>query len=208
MIEILDEENYEKAVFTLAEKDTDLANITAKFGIPPTWFRATGFPTLIHIILEQQVSLASAKACFDKLNAVCEPLTPEIFLRFSDEELKRFGFSRQKTLYARELAKAVSGKTLDLENLSKFSDEKVRAELTRIKGIGNWTADIYLLMCLRRTDIFPVGDLALQIAVKEVKGLEKRPTGEELGEIGKIWQPFRAVATRLFWHFYLKRKRK
>ena len=207
MIEILDEENYEKAVFTLAGKDADLANIVENFGIPPTWFRVSGFPTLVHIILEQQVSLASAKACFDKLNAVCEPLTPENFLRFSDEELKKIGFSRQKTLYSRELANAVLNKTLDWENLSEFSDEKVRAELTRIKGIGNWTADIYLLMSLLRPDVMPKGDLALHVAWKNLNNLPNRPTSDEFLEIAERWKPNRAVAARLLWHFYLCEKR-
>ncbi len=203
---ILNETNYQTAISALCQSEADFAQVIEKYGNPPTWFRAEGFPTLLHIILEQQVSLASAKACFDKLNAACEPLTPEFILRFSDEELKTIGFSRQKTLYARELAKAVGEKRLDLENLANLTDDEVRVELTKIKGIGNWTVDIYLLMCLRRADFFPFGDLALQVAWKELKNLEKRPTAEELEKIGAKWKPFRAVAARILWHFYLQRK--
>jgi len=167
------------------------------------WDREPGFPTLVHIILEQQVSLASAKAAYDRLLAAASPLTPAIFLEFDDVELKRFGFSRQKTTYGRGLAQAILDGHLDLAKLEALDDAAVRSELMVIKGIGPWTADIYLLMALRRPDVWPIGDLALASAAWRVKGLASRPTPEELDDLGAGWRPWRAVAARLLWRYYL-----
>lgn len=167
------------------------------------WAREPGFPTLLYIILEQQVSLASARAAFDRLRAAVAPLTPQGFLELDDAALKVIGFSRQKAGYGRHLARAILEGRLDLAALSAREDALVRSELTRIKGIGPWTADIYLLMALRRPDVWPVDDLALAAAVQRVKGLDRRPTPEELEEVGSAWQPWRAVAARLLWHYYL-----
>jgi DNA-3-methyladenine glycosylase II len=182
----LDKRTLAQAVNCLASLDSDLAKIAADLGPPPLWARHQGFQTLIHIILEQQVSLSSARAAFDRLLLAATPLTPERFLQISDTELKSIGFSRQKTLYGRCLA-----------------HESVRSELMRVKGIGRWTSDIYLLMALLRPDVWPRGDLALALAVQRVKRLKERPTEEELGNISSEWQPWRSVAARLFWHYYL-----
>ena len=134
-------------------------------------------PALLdHIILEQQVSLASAKAAFDRLNSAVRPLTPRRFLKLTDAELLRIGFSRQKTLYTRLLAESLSRRHFDLRYLHELHDDAARKMLIAFKGIGNWTADIYLLSALRRPDIWPVGDLALATAVQEVKQLRKRPS--------------------------------
>ena len=190
----------------LTKKDKQLAKIYKTFGEPPMWQREPGFATLIHIILEQQVSLSSAKAAFDKL-AKQTDVTPENFLTLDDATLKRIGFSRQKTRYGRALAqKIVDG--LELEELHTQPDDSIRSELIKLPGIGNWTIDIYLLMALNRPDVLPVGDLALQIAVKEVKGLASRPNTEELVTLAKPWQPYRSAATKLLWHYYLSRKLK
>jgi DNA-3-methyladenine glycosylase II len=167
------------------------------------WAREPGFPTLIHIILEQQVSLASARAAYDRLLAAASPLTPDRFLELDDAQLKRIGFSRQKTAYGRELAGAILGGRLDLAGLETLDDADVRSELTGIKGIGPWTADIYLLMALRRPDVWPSGDLALASAAQRVKRLAARPTPDELDTLGADWAPWRAVAARLLWHYYL-----
>ncbi|CAN5889161.1 DNA-3-methyladenine glycosylase [soil metagenome] len=189
----------------LAEQDADLATILANHGYPPLWRRPPGFGTLLHIILEQQVSVVSARAAFERLTEVATPLTPESFLELDDAVLKRVGFSRQKTRYGRALAAAVSAGELDLGGLEALDDDAVRRELTRIVGIGNWTADIYLMMALGRPDVWPRGDLALAVAVQEVKGLATRPRSEALSALAEAWQPYRAVAARLFWHYYLSR---
>ena len=190
----------------LVKRDRDLAQIVHTFGYPPSWQRKPGFATLIRIILEQQVSYASAKAAFKRLNDAVETLDPENFLTLNDDELKAIGFSRQKTRYGRILAQAVADRTLDLERLSNLDDDTIREELTKIKGIGDWTVDIYLMMALQRQDVFPAKDLAVAIAVKEIKNLATRPKAAELVEIAQIWQPYRAIATKILWHYYLNRK--
>jgi len=192
-----------EGVSELAQRDPDLARIVSAFGPPPLWERQPGFPTLIYIILEQQVSLASARAAYNRLVQAAQPLTPENFLRFSDEALKAIGFSRQKTRYGRELAHAVLSGSLNLDALEGLEDGEVRERLMKIKGIGVWTADIYLLMALGRPDIWPRGDLALHAAMQQVKGLPKRPTSEEAHAISAAWHPWRAAAARLLWHLYL-----
>jgi DNA-3-methyladenine glycosylase II len=195
-----------QAVSHLTGCDPTLAQIVQRYGLPPLWAREPGFPTLIHIILEQQVSLASAKAAFDRLCASLTPLTPQGFLSLDDAQLKIMGFSRQKTHYGRELAQAILDGKVDLEHLAGLDDETVRTELKQIKGIGDWTVDIYLLMALRRPDAFPAGDLALLAAMQQIKGLDTRPTPTELNALAESWRPYRAVATRLLWHFYLNEK--
>jgi len=167
------------------------------------WDRRPGFATLVHIILEQQVSLASARACFDKLAASVGELTPATLLALDDAALRAAGFSRQKIEYARVLATAVRDGGLDLEALAEENDDSVRRHLMSVKGIGRWTADIYLLMALGRPDVWPVGDLALVVAAKKVKKLETRPSADEFRELGEAWRPWRSIAARLLWHHYL-----
>lgn len=190
----------------LIKRDRNLADIIDRWGYPPQWQRKPGFPTLIRIILEQQVSYASAKATFKRLNSVVENLTPESFLTLDDVELKAIGFSRQKTRYGRILAQAIFDRELDLESLSTATDQVVRRELIKIKGIGDWTVDIYLMMALQRQDVFPAKDLAVAIAVKEIKELSSRPTAAQLEIIAEPWKPYRAIATKILWHYYLNRK--
>ena len=194
------------AVEQLAAADPDLAAIVERFGPPPLWDRVPGFATLVHIILEQQVSLASAQAAFDRLRAAADPLTPARFLDLTDAELLTIGFSRQKARYGRALATALNGGSLDLDSLTSLDDDSAHRELVAIPGIGPWTATIYLLMVLGRPDLWPVGDIALAQAVAEVKGLERRPSPLEMAELGETWRPWRSVAARLFWHDYLSRR--
>jgi DNA-3-methyladenine glycosylase II len=195
-----------KGVRELAERDADLARIASTYGPPPLWEREPGFHTLIHIILEQQVSLASAQAAYNRLEGAIQPLAPKNFLRLTDEELKRIGFSRQKTSYGRELANAILDGRLDLSGLGELENEDVKNQLMNVKGIGSWTADIYLLMVLGRPDIWPKGDLALITALQRVKGWLRRPTPDEVKTMSDEWQPWRAVAARLLWHFYLSER--
>jgi DNA-3-methyladenine glycosylase II len=192
----------------LAEMDAGLARVYRTYGRPPLWDRPMGFATLLQIILEQQVSLASAKACFDKLAAHLGEITPEGLLTLTDTKLKTIGFSRQKTAYARHLSEAVAENRIDLEDLRHLPDAEVKTELIKLKGIGEWTSDIYLLMAMLRPDVMPRGDIALHEAYRRLTGADKRPGSDEFIKIAEKWSPFRSVAARLLWHFYLAEKRK
>ncbi len=205
-VEALDRVTLDSAVAELAERDTDLAGIVARHGPPPLWDREPGFATLLHIVLEQQVSLASARAAFDRLRDAAQPLTPARFLDFSDAELLAIGFSRQKARYGRALATAVDTGTLDLATVATLDDDAAADALETIPGIGRWTSTIYLLMVLGRPDVWPVGDIALARAVADVRGLADRPGPEAMAEIGEAWRPWRSVAARLLWHDYLARR--
>ena len=201
----LSKSDFNSAIRILSVRDRDLANVIARFGNPPQWKREPGFATLIQIILEQQVSSASAKATFIKLSAAITNLTPESFLTLDDIQLKAIGFSRQKIRYGRELAHAIIDGQLDLNSLEKLDDLAIRKKLTQIKGIGDWTVDMYLMMALQRQDVFPSKDLAVAIAVKEIKNLSERPKTTQLESIAEVWQPYRAIATKILWHYYLNR---
>ena len=203
---MLDEMAFQSGIRELTVRDADLARVIETYGAPPLWVREPGFPSLVYIILEQQVSLASARAAFQRLRAAASPLTPTRFLKLSDTQLKQIGFSRQKTLYTRLLAESLVKRHLDLNDLHDLSDDAARKFLIALKGIGTWTADIYLLSALRRPDIWPVGDLALAVAVQEVKRLRSRPSPARLEKLGQLWRPYRAVAARLFWHAYLSKR--
>ena len=197
--------DFNSGIEILTKGDRDLAKIIAEFDNPPQWKREPGFPTLIQIILEQQVSLASAKATFNRLCKTINPLTPEYFISLSQAKLKIIGFSRQKIIYSRELANTILNNQLDLKSLEKLDDLTIRKKLLQIKGIGDWTVDMYLMMALQRPDIFPSKDLAVAIAVKEIKHLSTRPKPTELELIAETWRPYRAVATQILWHYYLNR---
>ena len=171
------------------------------------WTRACTFQTLIHFILEQQVSLASARAALIKLKEKTGTITPQKILALSDEEMKSCYFSRQKLKYARHLAEAIVSKKLALKKLFALTDEDVRKELTSIKGIGNWTADVYLLFALQRTDVFPTGDLAMMNAFKEIKKLDKNISKDETLRVAEQWKPYRSIATMMLWHYYLRKKK-
>ncbi|HEY3139096.1 MAG TPA: DNA-3-methyladenine glycosylase 2 family protein [Blastocatellia bacterium] len=199
----LSDEALARGVRLLSRRDADLRQIVRRFGAPPMWSRDAGFSTLLHIILEQQVSLASAKAAHTKLLELVSPLTPQAFLRLDDATLKAVGFSRQKTAYGRNLARSIAEGDLDLNALASMDDAAVRSELVKIKGIGRWTTDIYLLMVLRRPDIWPTGDLALATAAQKLKRLKTRPTTADLEAMSARWRPWRAVAARILWHYYL-----
>ncbi|MGV2827857.1 DNA-3-methyladenine glycosylase family protein [Myxosarcina sp. GI1(2024)] len=202
------ESNLSLGLRELIQRDRDLARVVNSLGKPPSWQRKPGFATLIRIILEQQVSLASARAVYDRLCATAKPLTPESFLVLNDFQLKAVGFSRQKSRYGRELASAVVSGQLNFDQLQKLDDLAIRRELTKIKGIGNWTVDMYLMMALQRPDVFPPGDLAVAIAVEQIKNLATRPKPAELLLIAEAWRPWRAIATKILWHYYLNRGKK
>lgn len=190
----------------LAARDELLRNIHATFGDPPLWQRASGFRTLVHIILEQQVSLSSAKSMLTRLETAIQPFTPERFIELGEPGLRLFGVTRQKSAYLLHLSESIARGELSFRKLSTLTDDQVLVQLTRIKGIGLWSANIYLLMAMRRADIWPSGDLALAVAIKELKGLAAKPSPEELDVIAEAWRPHRAVAARMLWQYYLGRK--
>lgn len=192
----------------LAASDSIFRHVYDLYGPPPLWDRPAGFATLLQIILEQQVSLASAKACFDKLAACLGEVSPEGVLSLDDGQLRAVGFSRQKAAYARHLSEAVLGGRIDLDLLQQMPDDEVKAELINLKGIGEWTSDIYLLMALLRPDIMPKGDIALHAAYQKLSGLSSRPGSDEFVAMAEKWKPHRSVAARLLWHFYLSERRK
>jgi DNA-3-methyladenine glycosylase II len=187
----------------LAESDADLAAIIRSHGYPPMWNRPNTFETLVHFILEQQVSLASALSALNKLRDKIKEITPQKVLRLSDEELKACYFSRQKTGYVRYLAESVISGQVDLQSFPNLPDDEVRTTLVALKGIGNWTVDVYLIFVLQRADIFPLGDLAAVNAVKRIKHLPKDTHRDALLPVIDRWKPHRTIATMLLWHYYL-----
>jgi DNA-3-methyladenine glycosylase II len=190
----------------LAARDELLAGIHATYGDPPLWRRATGFTTLVHIILEQQVSLKSAKSMLVRLQGAIEPFTPERFVELGDAHLRGLGVTRQKSSYLIDLSTSIVNGDLSFTTLARMSDDEARLALTRIKGIGLWSADVYLLMAMRRADIWPAGDLALAVAMKELLGLAARPAPLELERWAEQWRPHRAVAARMLWQYYLGKR--
>jgi len=207
MAKSLTDAGYDRALGALTGRDDDLARVVADHGKPPRRARDPGFATLALLILEQQVSLASARATYDRLAAACGEIRPQAILALGDDALRGIGLSRQKARYVRLLAAEVDDGALDLDRLDRLGDDDARGELTRITGIGDWTADIYLLTALQRPDVWPAKDLALQVAAHEVKGLGARPGHEALTELGEAWRPYRTVAARILWHYYLNTKR-
>ena len=177
--------------------------ILDRAGTPRFRRRRNGFATLLHIILEQQVSIDAAAAMHRRLAELCQPLAPEPFLALDDATLRRCGFSRQKMDYARRLSEAVVSGTFDFARLEAAADAAVLAELISLKGIGRWSAEIYLIFALGRSDVWPAADLGLQLAVADCLGLAERPGERQLREIGDAWAPWRSVAACLFWQSYL-----
>ena len=177
--------------------------IIERAGAPRFRRRRNGFPTLLHIILEQQVSIDAAAAMHRRLAGLCQPLMPAPFLALDDATLRSCGFSRQKMGYGRGLAQAVTSGSLDFAALDAAPDAAALATLISLKGIGRWSAEIYLIFALGRPDIWPAGDLGLQLAVAECLGLDARPSEPALRDIGEAWQPWRSVAACLFWQSYL-----
>src|SRR5579872_4797635 len=206
MLNTFSSDSFRSRCDDLARSDKDLAAIIRSHGYPPMWNRPNTFETLVHIILEQQVSLASALAALNKLRNCIGEITPPKVLRLSDQELKACYFSRQKTAYVKFLAESVVARRIDLETLAGLSDDEVRETLTTLKGIGNWTVDVYLIFALQRADIFPLGDLAAINALKRIKKLPKETHRDRLMPVIEQWKPNRTIATMLLWHYYLSER--
>jgi DNA-3-methyladenine glycosylase II len=204
--DVLTPDTLATAAKLLARRDKDLAGILRTLGPPPLWARRPGFPTLVHIILEQQVSLASAASMLARLRKNVIPFQPARMIELGEGHLKALGLTRQKTAYCLDLAQSLTDKRLRLSQLSRMSDPQAKAALMEIKGLGSWSADVYLLMVLRRPDVFPETDLALATAVTKLKELASRPTSNQLLEMAEAWRPYRSVAARMLWQYYLARR--
>jgi DNA-3-methyladenine glycosylase II len=165
--------------------------------------RPRGFPGLLRIVMEQQLSTKVAATLWDKLCRQLNPVTPDAFLRLGEEELRACGFSRQKISYARGLAEAVASGRFDIEAVHGMDDESALAALVELKGIGRWSAEIYLMMALGRPDIWPVGDLAIQLGVQRLKGWTEKPSLAQLEAVAEPWRPHRSLAAKLVWHHYV-----
>lgn len=206
MFEQFSHSNYHSICDQLAAGDPDLALIIQNHGYPPLWSRPNSFETLVHIILEQQVSLASALSALNKLRERVQEITPARVLLLTDEEFKACYCSRQKTAYIKYLAEAIISGQIDLEAMEQMPDDVIRAKLMALKGIGNWTVDVYLMFVLQHTDVFPIGDLAAVNALKRVKNLPKDITREDLLAVTEQWKPYRTIAAMILWHYYLSQR--
>jgi DNA-3-methyladenine glycosylase II len=196
-----------QGVHELTARDGDLARIALRHGPPPLWARPRGFATLVRIILEQQVSLASAAALYARLEReLRDGVTPAAVMALGGAGLLAIGFTRQKAGYVAGLAERVANGTLPLATLARLGDDRAVDALRDVPGIGPWTASIYLLMALRRPDVWPPGDLALHKAMARLHGLATVPTSDEAASIALRWRPWRAVAARLLWHAYLSER--
>lgn len=203
MIEKFDETRFTLICDTLAASDKELAHIISVYSYPPIWKRPNTYETLVHFILEQQVSLASALAALNKMREKMKDIQPENLLMLPEEEFRACYFSRQKTFYVKHLAEALLNNPGYLDEMEELPDDEIRSRLIKIKGIGNWTIDVYLMFALQRPDIFPAGDLAAVKALKQLKKLPKETSREDLLTIAANWRPYRTIATMLLWHYYL-----
>ncbi len=190
----------------LAKKEKVFAQLIKQYGYPPFYNRKPVFATLVHIILEQQVSLASAKAAFVKLKEKIKIITPKSLLQLTDVQLKECYFSRQKIIYTKTLAQAIINKKLNLQSFLTKNNEQIKAELLSIKGIGNWTAEVYLMMAMQRVNFFPIGDIALINSAKHCFQLPQETTKETILQMSKNWQPYCTIASFMLWHAYIQRK--
>lgn len=195
----------EKHIQHLISKDEKLQFILENFGHPIIQKRDEGFASMCHIILEQQVSIESAKACYVKIQNRLQEITPENILNCSDEDLRSCGVSRQKIIYLKDLANKVISNQIDFESYSSKSDEEIRNELITIKGVGNWSIEVYLMFCLQSPDIVPLGDIAIKNTLKELYNCQ---THEEMQSVSDNWKPYRTFASFTLWHYYLKKRNK
>ncbi len=206
MVASFSKETYYLQCDILANLDKDLKKIIDEYGYPTFWSRAPSFTTLVHIILEQQVSLESALAAFKKLQESVGEITPSVILLLSNEEFRSCSITKQKTSYLRSLAQALVSKELILENLFHLSDNEVKSTLKIVKGIGEWTANIFLMMCLHRTNCFPFGDVALITSFKEVKNLPRQTPIEIIEKMVEEYEPYKTTLAYLLWWNYLKKR--
>lgn len=199
-------ENFRSIVDDLTRRDADLQRVVDTWGYPPMWEREEGFATLVLIILEQQVSLASAFAAFSRLKVFLVDISPAGVLAMSDEELRACSFSKQKTRYVRDLAQRIMDGSLDLSGLYGKPENEIRESLKQVKGIGDWTVDVYLMFCLQSPDYFPLGDIALLNSLRFEKKLDPSVSRETMASLAAEWKPWRTIASMILWHAYICRR--
>src|SRR6266550_2963286 len=197
----LTKESLVNAAEILAARDPHLASVYERHGPPPMWARRPGFPTLLRIVLEQQVSLVSARAMFERLKSNIAPFTALGFIESGEAYLRSLGVTRQRAHYCIQVAQAFTNG--DLNQIARMNDEDAHQALLHVKGVGPWTANIYLLMALKRPDIWPDGDIALATALGRLRKMNTRPSFSELAKIAEAWRPYRSVAARMLWQYYL-----
>lgn len=195
----------QQAITFLISKDEKLKNILENFGNPIIQKREEGFASMCHIILEQQVSIESAKACYFKLENYFNKITPENIFYSSDDELKSCGLSRQKIVYLKDLAAKVINNEINFESFATKFEQQIRQELIKVKGVGNWSIEVYLMFCLQSPDVVPLGDIAIKNTLKELYDCQ---TIEEMEKISDNWKPYRTFASFTIWHYYLKKRNK
>jgi len=201
-MKILSQDTLNEGLQFLSAQDPDLARVLTRHGPPNLRSQPPGFPALLKIILGQQVSRSSAASTYQRLCDAIGPPEPASFQSLDDEALRAIGFSRQKSRYGRELASAILDGRLQLDRLADRNDDDVRAALTALPGIGPWSAEIYLLFALRRSDAWPASDLGIIVGAQKVKGLPARPSRQELDAMAENWRPWRGLATFILWHGY------
>jgi len=195
----------QESIHFLSQKDEVLKTIIADFGLPIIQKREEGFASMCHIILEQQVSIASAKAAYEKLVNLVGKVDPFNISNATDQDLRTCGISRQKTLYLKDLARRVINKELSFSSLPMKTEQQIRKELIQIKGVGNWSIDVYLMFCMQSQDIIPLGDIAIKNTLMELYNCKSE---EEMLAISSNWKPFRTLASFIIWHYYLKKRGK
>ena len=194
-------EIFKQAVETLSKRDPDLNMFYRTSGLPLLRTRSPGYGTLLKVICAQQVSTAAARAITGRLDSIAKPLTPENFMGLSDKKVREIGLSRQKENYGRGIAEAIINGTFSLRKIANMGDEQAIAEMMKLKGIGRWTAEVYLIFALRRPDLWPIDDLGIVKGVMGMKGLTSRPSRQELIQIGELYKPWRSAAARMMWHY-------
>ena len=199
----LTEQDLQRGAEQLAAQDPDLAPLVDRFGAPPLWARDPGFATLVQIILEQQVSLKAARTMFERLDSALSGVTPASVLQSGQDGLRALGLTRQKARYCHELARRIVDGKLALDSLNNRPEQEGRQALLAVPGLGPWSVDVYYLMALRQPDVWPRGDLALAAALQDVKGLSTPPSFDQQQKLTAPWSPWRAVAARLLWAYYL-----
>lgn len=195
----------QESIHFLSQKDEVLKTIIADFGLPIIQKREEGFASMCHIILEQQVSIASAKAAYEKLVNLVGKVDPFNISNATDQDLRTCGISRQKTLYLKDLARRVINKELSFSSLPMKTEQQIRKELIQIKGVGNWSIDVYLMFCMQSQDIIPLGDIAIKNTLMELYNCQSE---DEMVAVSSNWKPFRTVASFIIWHYYLKKRGK
>lgn len=196
----------DQAVIELSNRDPLIAGLVEQYGMPPLWQRSQSFRTLVHVVLEQKVSLISARAVMLRVQELCPDMSPASFLQVSEQQLRHAGISERKVSYCRSIALAITTGALNLTRLRRDTDSQVMEQLIAVRGIGPWTAGVYLLMAMRRPDAWASGDRALAVSLAECESLAAVPAYAELDERAESWRPFRAAAARVLWHAYLSRR--